>query len=144
MTTKTVAKRLKFFMRGKYESDADGKPEEWLAFDSQGKMKGIATDSNHDGKPDLFQHFLKGRDLTLLEEDRNYDGKMDRRMLRQWDASKRIQTFARNRPSWIPAPGYTWIWIEEDNDFDGKIDVYEERENEHPSKARIGQRMQTR
>ena len=123
------------------DQDGDGKPERWDTFDSHGQMKTLASDSNHDGKPDFFQEYLKGRDLVLREYDRNFDGKIDERMLMQWDNNKKLPTFVRGKPGWIPIPGYTWLWIEEDNDFDGKIDVYDERGNDHPSKTRIGQRM---
>ncbi len=130
-------------VRSEVDQDGDGKPERWDVFDSHGQMKNLASDSNHDGKPDYFQELLKGRDLVLREYDRNYDGKIDERMLMRWDNNKKIPTFVRGKPGWIPTPGYTWIWIEEDNDFDGKIDVYGERGHGHPSKARIGQKMQT-
>ena len=121
------------------DQDGDGKPERWMTYDSQGKIKYIAKDSNRDGKPDQFQEHLKGRNLITKEYDRNYDGKIDRRMLMRWDANKKITTFINNRPGSIPNPGYTWIWKEEDDDFDGKIDVYAERGNKNPSKAKIGQ-----
>lgn len=90
-----------------------------------------ASDTNGDGKPDKFYTFLKGRMLVLREYDRNFDGKIDRRALAEWGT-------IRYGPGQPPMPGYLNLWSEEDNDFDGKIDVYKERGNKNPPRDRIG------
>ncbi len=123
------------------DSDFDGRVDQWITYDSKGKTQIIAKDTNHDGKPDQFQQMLKGRELVLKEYDRNFDGRIDKRMLMQWDANKKITTFMNGRPGSIPNPGYTWLRKEEDNNFDGKIDVYQERGNKNPSTDRIGKEI---
>jgi len=122
----------------------DGKIDSWSYFDEAGVLKNSARDLNHDGKPDSFSEFLKGRNLVLKEFDRNFDGKIDRRSLVQWDPNKGVNVYNGGRVQRIPTPGYTTLWSEEDNDFDGKIDVYKERGNKNPPTEKIGKSIASR
>ncbi len=125
-------------VRASAESDKnfDGKIESWDTYTPKGSLIRTGRDSNGDGKPDTFKQMLKGRTLVLKEIDRNFDGKIDRRQLDQWGERK----FG---PGIAPVPGYIALWKEEDNDYDGKVDVYHERGNKSPSKARIGKPIDT-
>ncbi|OIO38020.1 MAG: hypothetical protein AUJ72_03310 [Candidatus Omnitrophica bacterium CG1_02_46_14] len=127
--------------KAQIDSDYDGKLDEWVIYDAEGRVKARVKDTNHDGKPDYFQTFIQGRGVVLREYDRNFDGRIDRRMLMQWDGNKKITTFLNGRLGSIPNPGYVYIWKEEDNDYDGKIDVYQERGNKKPSTEKIGKEM---
>lgn len=116
----------------------------WFTYDDQGELKIVAKDTNKDGKPDSFTTFLKGRNLVLRESDRNFDGKIDRRWLTQWNAGRRLPLgLINNRLEYVTVPGYTTLWSEEDNDFDGKIDAVTERGNQNASKERIGKPIDT-
>ena len=120
------------------DKDGDGKPDVWYQYDKAGHLKRSASDSNHDGKPDQFKEMIKGRNVVLREYDRNFDGKIDRRAMTEWDPDKKLQTFVNGRMQRTPMPGYVTLWSEEDNDYDGKIDVYRERGNKNPPKDKIG------
>ena len=114
----------------------DGKVDSWDFYDSKGILSRTAKDRNGDGKPDQFNHMLKGRMTVLKESYRNFDGRIDRRQLDQWGMRK----FGPGIPA---VPGYITVWMEEDTDYDGKVDVYKEKGNRSPSKARIGQPIDT-
>jgi hypothetical protein len=118
------------------DKDHDGKIDSWDYYSPKGSLLKTGLDRNGDGKPDQFKQMLKGRTLVLKETDRNFDGKIDRRQLDQWGTRK----FGPGIPE---VPGYITLWKEEDNDHDGKIDVYHERGNKSPSKARIGKPIET-
>ncbi|PIU40740.1 MAG: hypothetical protein COT00_00130 [Candidatus Omnitrophica bacterium CG07_land_8_20_14_0_80_50_8] len=123
------------------DADFDGKIDKWVIYDAKGVRRQTAKDTNHDGKPDEFLTFLKGRDLVLKEYDRNFDGRIDKRMLQRWDPNRKITTFINGRPGSIPNPSYLTLRREEDNNFDGKIDVYRERENKNPPADKIGKEI---
>ncbi len=97
------------------------------------KPKITAKDTNGDGKPDQFKQFLKGRSLVLHEYDRNFDGKIDMRKLSEW-------AMIRPVPGESPLPGYRTVRREEDNDFDGIVDVYYDR-NDKDSRLRVGKKI---
>lgn len=108
----------------KRDKNGDGKIDQWLRYNSKGKLVQKAADTNGDGKPDQFQTFPRGsRDLAIKEYDRNFDGKIDKRAWTQWDPAKTIPSVNNGRMSRIPNPSYTTIEREEDNDFDGVIDA---------------------
>ena len=111
---------------------------------AQAKDKINGKDTNGDGKPDRFSLFVKGRELVLREADRNFDGKIDRRALQRWNGDKKIRTFINNRVSSIPTPGYENVWVEEDNDYDGKVDVYKEKGKKDAGNDRVGKPIDTR
>ncbi len=124
------------------DRDFDGQADLWEIFDSNGVLKRSARDTNHDRKPDQYNQMLKGRELVLKEHDRNFDGLIDRRVLAQWDPNKKVMTgMIGNRMIYVPNPGYINLWVEEDNDFDGKIDNYREKGNADAAKAKIGKPM---
>ena len=120
------------------DKDGDGRPDVWYQYDKEKHLKRSATDSDHDGKPDQFREMIKGRNVVLREYDRNFDGKIDRRALTEWDQNKKLHTFVNGRSQNIPMPGYVTLWSEEDNDYDGKIDIYKEKGNKNPPKDKIG------
>ena len=123
----------------KLDKNNDGKTDTWLDRDEKGALKYSAKDTNGDGKPDVFTQYIKGRNLILREFDKNDDGKIDERALVQWDSNRRTPLYDGGRMTCIPTPGYTALWVEEDKDFDGKIDVYREKGNKNPPKDKIGQ-----
>jgi hypothetical protein len=120
------------------DKDGDGKTDIWEIYDAKGRLKNTARDTNKDGKPDQFIELIKGRQLIIKEQDRNFDGQIDRRALAEFKPDKKIPIYSGGKMTNIPNPGYVNLWVEEDNDFDGKIDVYKERGNKEPSKAKIG------
>jgi hypothetical protein len=124
------------------DTDFDGKIDVWKYYDTRGKLWRKATDTNKDGKPDVWNEFVEAeRELMIQESDRNFDGKIDKRTLKKWNPNKKIQIFSNNRMTSIPNPGYETIWREEDNNFDGIIDVYWNRDKKAASK--VGQPMDT-
>ena len=58
--------------------------------------------------------------------------------LTAWKQDKKFTAFVNGRPQSTPMPGYVTLWSQEDNDYDGKIDVYKERGNKNPPKDKIG------
>jgi len=118
------------------DKNFDGKIETWDYYGSNGALIRSAKDTNGDGKPDQFKHMVNGRDLILKEDDRNLDGRVDKRWLVQWGERK----LGPGLPS---IPGYITLWKEEDNDYDGKIDLYKEKGSKTPSRDRIGQSIDT-
>lgn len=117
-----------------------GKVRTHLFYDGKILVRSEA-DTNGDGKPDRYYHFFQGREFVLREYDSNYDGKIDKRNYSQWDANKTISTPNGNRMMKIPNPGYKIIWKEEDNNFDGVIDVY--RDVRDKSKTKVGRKINT-
>lgn len=126
------------------DEDKDGKIDAWFKYDKEGHLKSTARDTNKDERPDYFSEMLKGRNVVLRESDRNFDGRIDRRWLTQWDPNKRMITgmTSNHLPQYTVVPGYITVWSEEDNDYDGKIDVYTERGNKNPSQEKIGKRIE--
>lgn len=125
------------------DADFDGKIDTWYLYDPKGSSKSVMRDTNKDGKPDQFTQMIQGRGLVLKEHDKNYDGKIDKRTLNQWDGNKSMSIYTGGRMQRIAVPGYVVLWVEEDSNFDGKVDAYRERGNKNPSKTRVGQPMQT-
>lgn len=126
------------------DRDFDGTFDSWSVYNEKGKLKSTATDTNKDGKPDSFKELIGGdRGLVLKENDANFDGKIDKRSLSQWDPNKSVMTMEGNRPTRIPMPGYKTLWIEQDKDFDGKIDVYKNSLNKD-AQDRKGQSIEER
>ena len=129
------------FAKGKKEkiedTDHNGKPDAWSKYDSCGQLKTKAKDTNGDGKPNQFIEFIKGRNLILKESDRNFDGKIDKRSLQEWGERRLV-------PGQPPIPGYVSLWTEEDNNFDGIVDVYKERHTSTPKESRAGKPIDTR
>lgn len=128
----------------KKDKNGDGKMDQWFQYNSKGKLVQKATDTNADGKPDQFQTFPGGsRDLAIKEYDRNFDGKIDKRAWTQWDPSKTLPSVSNGRITHIPNPGYTTLKKEEDNNFDGVIDVdYRKKEKGQKSpvvNSRVGE-----
>lgn len=140
------ADRITQFKNGKpfyaeEDSNGDGKTDAWYYYNDKGVLTYVVADTNKDGQPDTVRRFLKGRNLVLREYDRNFDGKIDKRVLTQWDPNLTISVPNGNKMTRIPRPGYVALWTEEDNNYDGKIDVYKERGNKNPDQKRIGQPM---
>lgn len=129
--------------KGEEDKDFDGKVDTWFLYDAAGKPTKTARDTNGDGKPDEYKDLLKGRMLVLKSADRNFDGKIDKRKLDEWKQDKTISTYLNNRIQKLPNPGYVTLWSEEDNDYDGKVDVYKEKGNKNPSRDRIGQYIES-
>ncbi len=125
------------------DKNKDGRIDAWYVYDANGRLKKTARDSNNDGKPDLYRELIKGRMLVLKSSDRNFDGRIDKRTLDEWKADKTITTYLNNRAQKLPNPGYVPLWTEEDNDYDGKTDVYKERGNKNPPRDKIGRPIDT-
>ena len=124
------------------DKNHDGKMDHWYWRDSKNHLVRQAVDNNGDGKPDQFYTFIHGgRDFVIREYDRNFDGKIDKRLLVHWDAGKTIPILNGTRMTRIPNPGYGSVWKEEDNDFDGMIDVYVDKRDK--TKTRVGQKIST-
>ena len=121
------------------DHNKDGRPDFWEYDDASGHTQKTARDIDYDGKPDQFTEFLKGRSLIMREDDRNRDGKIDKRSLMQWEPNKSITVYNAGRMQKIPNPGYRTLWSEEDNDYDGKVDMYREQGVKKPKSLRIGQ-----
>lgn len=116
----------------KVDKDADGIIDEWIYRDAGGVIRRVGKDTNKDGKMDRFMDFLKGRMVVLWEMDRNFDGKVDRRQLDEWGERRLV-------PGQPTIPGYKMIWREEDNDYDGIIDVYKENKKSNSKNNPVGQ-----
>ena len=118
---------------GESASHFDGKIDTWYIYGEKGVLRQIGKDTNGDGKPNQFITMIKGRNLILKEYDRNFDGRIDKRKLVEWSASR------LRLPRQAPLPGYVPLWIESDDNYDGKIDKYTEKGNKNASKEKIGQ-----
>lgn len=122
------------------DKDNDGRIDQWKLHDDKGRVSKVSEDTNGDGKPDKWKQLLQGTVVQLKEEDRNHDGRVDRRVLQEFKADKRILIGA-NPMRYAPAPGYVTIWKEEDTDFDGDVDTFTEKGNPEPDRSRIGRSM---
>lgn len=146
------------------DANKDGKPDREIEFDLRGKKQAAHQDKNFDGKSDFwatyrkgvpwrywsdkdfdgvvdyFQQFVQGRAVVLRERDRNNDGKIDSRALMVWGDQKIPGSVSSNgQVSYITVPGYLTRIRIEDSDFDGKIDLYKNREaSKEQRDARIG------
>lgn len=143
----------KALTRREVDKDKDGKPEKIILsekgktvevehldketgkvfrrdyYNSKEQVARRTYDRNKDGKTDEYWQFIQGgRDFVLKEYDRNNDGKIDKRVFSRWDAKKRMTVPQGTRLTYVAMPGYKSVWREEDNDFDGKIDVYRGKE----------------
>ncbi len=123
------------FIKGKRhiergDRNLDGKTDYERLHNSKGSMIQELRDSNADEKWDSFATFPQGtREIVLRETDRNFDGKIDRRSYEMWDANKSIVVPQATGFSRTPVPGYSVVWAEEDDDYDGIIDQYRNRED---------------
>ncbi|MCG3176159.1 MAG: hypothetical protein MOGMAGMI_01100 [Candidatus Omnitrophica bacterium] len=122
------------------DRDQDGRIDQWKLYDDKGRVSKVAEDASGDGKPDKWKQLLQGTVVQLKEEDRNHDGRVDRRVLQEFKADKRILVSA-NPMRYAPAPGYVTLWKEEDTDYDGDVDVFTEKGNPEPDRSRIGRSM---
>ena len=131
------------------DQDKAGFKEKHLFLDGKGKLLQKTKDTNADGKPDEYSSYPQGsRNFVLKELDRNFDGKIDKRSLSQWDPNKGISIWDGKRIIKTPVPGYSPIWKEGDNDFDGIIDTYHEKKQKNetaaPPKNKVGQAIDIR
>ena len=122
------------------DSDKDGRIDAWEVREGETLVRS-AKDTNRDGKPDQFRQMMQGRSLVLRSFDRNFDGRIDKRSLNAWNPDKKIPVPEGTRMRYLSTPGYSTLWREEDNDFDGKVDVYWEKGQKDgaPISARVGQ-----
>ncbi len=112
------------------DRNLDGRIDYERLHNAKGRMIQEFQDSNADEKWDkFFTYPFATRDFVLREADRNFDGKIDRRSFSEWDANKSVVIPQGNRMTRTPMPGYSVVWSEDDNDFDGLIDVYANRED---------------
>ena len=120
------------------DKNHDGKMDQWFWYNPSGHLLRKAVDNNGDGKADQFTTLFKGkRDFVTKEYDRNFDGSIDRRQFSHWDPNKSIPTMNGTRMVRIPVPGYATLWKEEDNNFDGILDVYWDKKDK--TKTKVGQ-----
>lgn len=124
-----------------FDKDFDGRVEVWTIYDQKEKVKRRAKDTNKDGKPDLYQEMMPGGPI-LKEYDRNFDGKIDKRSLQVFNQDKKAPIFT-NKLEYISMPGYDTLWLEDDSNFDGKIDAYREKGNKEAGKDKIGKPIDT-
>ena len=103
------------------DEDHDGRKETQRIYEND-VLKRIVRDTNGDGKPDLFKEFLKGRNLIMVERDRNFDGRVDQKKLQEWSMRRLV-------PGQPPIPGYISLSKDEDNDFDGKLELHWKRDD---------------
>ena len=113
-------------VRREADKNFDGKIDQWDYYDHEEAYRSTAKDTNLDGKPDKWR-YIEGPGVNLHEYDKNFDGKIDSRWLSQFMMDKRLKF-----------PRHLYIWKEEDQDFDGVIDVYRVRGEKDPQPTRIG------
>lgn len=128
----------------KFSSEADrnhdGRIDQWKLYNPKGSASKVCDDTNKDGKPDQWKQLLRGTMMILKENDRNFDGRVDRRVLQEFDANRRLFV-GGNPPKRLLVPGYVTIWREEDTDYDGDVDVFKQKGDPNPDKSRIGRAM---
>lgn len=56
--------------------NGDGRPEQTITYDKQGKVDSVLSDTNRDGRIDTWQYYRQGA-LHRTEQDRNHDGEVD-------------------------------------------------------------------
>lgn len=60
------------------DEDGDGRPEQTIHFDREGRIAKAERDTNQDGRKDTREVYAAGN-LSRTEQDRNHDGKVDAR-----------------------------------------------------------------
>jgi len=118
-------------IRRESDKNFDGKVDQWDYYDEEGIYRRTAKDTNGDGQPDRWR-YTEGPGVMLREVDRNFDGKVDRRQLTQFMMDRRLNI-----------PRHLYIWKEEDNDFDGVIDIFRVRGEKDPEPTRLGEVIQS-
>jgi len=58
------------------DEDGNGRPEQTIHFDREGRIARAERDTNLDGRPDTWERYQTGV-LIRTEQDRNHDGKID-------------------------------------------------------------------
>ena len=58
------------------DRNADGRPDVWRQYDTQGRLTEVAVDSNYDGRSDIQEYYDRG-ELVRRESDRNFDDRVD-------------------------------------------------------------------
>lgn len=58
------------------DEDRDGRPEQTITYDKQGRIDSAFSDTNRDGRIDSWQYYRRGL-LHRTEQDRNNDGEVD-------------------------------------------------------------------
>ncbi|MFQ5481399.1 MAG: hypothetical protein ACE5ER_01470, partial [Nitrospinaceae bacterium] len=59
-----------------FDTNKDGKSDQWQIFAPSGAVKKVEFDTNFDGKPDRWDTYKDGK-VKKVELDRNFDGKVD-------------------------------------------------------------------
>ena len=61
----------------KFDTNEDGKPDQFQSFYQSGKLKNIEFDTNLNGQVDRWEFYNEDEKLKRVELDRNHDGKPD-------------------------------------------------------------------
>jgi antitoxin component YwqK of YwqJK toxin-antitoxin module len=75
------------------DENRDGRPEQTITYDKQGKVDSAFSDTNQDGRIDTWQYYRQGV-LHRTEQDRNHDGEVDAKS--EYDGSRQIRTLMDN------------------------------------------------
>jgi hypothetical protein len=64
--------------RGEFDTDGNGKVDQWLFYDAKGHLIRAEYDQNGDGRPEQWEHFAAdSQEPFKVERDTNGDGKPD-------------------------------------------------------------------
>jgi hypothetical protein len=64
--------------RGAFDTNNDGRPDQWHHYHSEGHLVRTEYDQNGDGRPDQWEHFRRGSQAPYkVERDTTGDGKAD-------------------------------------------------------------------
>jgi hypothetical protein len=64
--------------RGEFDTNGDGKVDQWLFYDAKGHLIRAEYDQNGDGRPEQWEHFAAGgQEPFKVERDTNGDGTPD-------------------------------------------------------------------
>ncbi|HHP7235462.1 MAG TPA: hypothetical protein ACFCUC_12590 [Desulfobacterales bacterium] len=83
------------------DENRDGRPEQTITYDKQGRIDSAIGDTNRDGRIDSWHDYQQGA-LHRTEQDRNHDGKVDAQS--EYDGGRRVR-------------------LEMDNDGDGHFET---------------------
>lgn len=114
-------------VKGEGDRNFDGKIDEWIFYDREGRNEHVEYDENFDGRPDLWSFYENG-ELKRSEQDTDFNGQPD--WFTTYENGLKVRSDCRPNGSKIVVRRLIYVhsivreeWVDEDQDgkFDYKI-----------------------